>query len=235
MNLLDRKPRRIVLYGHLREKFGREFRFAVETPEEAGRALCEMVPGFKSHIASNLRPGYRVIVGKDERSPETLAHPCGGEVIRIVPIVAGAEKSNLENVLIGAALIGLAAWNPMGWAAIGAKGAFGLSMMSGIGMSMVFGGVAAALTDASGPSARNGANSLDSYVFSGPTNTVGQGGPIPVVLGGPIRAGGPLISCGIVAEDYKKGGNIGQGAPDDIGTVGGNGRSLPYVWAVKAI
>lgn len=227
MNLLERTPRKIMLYGHLREKFGREYSLAVDTPADAITALCHSVPGFKAHMIQHSLPGYRVITGIEPHTAETLHHPSTG-AIKIVPVVSGAEKSNLENVLVGAALIGLAAWNPLAWGVAA-------QMIGGMGMSLVFGGVAAALSDASGPQSPANQQEHPSYAFSGPVNTVGQGQAIPVVLGGPIRVGGPLISCGVTAEDYKPGGNIGQGAPDDIGTRGGNGHSTPYVYAVKEV
>jgi predicted phage tail protein len=39
--------KRILLYGHLRARFGKEFRLAVDSTREAIRALNLMVPGFQ--------------------------------------------------------------------------------------------------------------------------------------------------------------------------------------------
>jgi len=40
------KLRTIRLYGPLGTRFGREFRLAVDSPAEAVRALCVLLPGF---------------------------------------------------------------------------------------------------------------------------------------------------------------------------------------------
>ena len=40
----------VLLYGHLRKKFGKFHRFDIRTPAEAIRALVANFPGFQQHL-----------------------------------------------------------------------------------------------------------------------------------------------------------------------------------------
>lgn len=224
------KMRKIRLYGSLR-RFGREFVMDVATPADAVHALCELVPGFRQAIHDLRETGLRVLVGNSARDENTAYAPMGDEVIRLVPVVSGAEKSPALNIIIGVALIIMTQGGAS--SVVGeAWGAGAASAMSGIGWSMVIGGVAGLLTsppmkpvDGSNSDSRN-------YTFSGPVVTTGQGNPVPVLLGGPLRIGGALISAGLDGDAWTTKGLGGQ-APDEVGTRGGNGDTSPWVWAIK--
>ena len=71
------------------------------------------------------------------------------------------------------------------------------------------------------------------YSFSGPHLTVGQGNPVPVLLGGPLRIGGALISMGISSETWPLNGLGGMGDEANPGTAIGNEDTVPWVWAKK--
>lgn len=231
----EQKTTPVIFYGHLRKRFGRRFDFAVGSPAETIRALCSQVEGFGAYLREHSMPGYRVLVGEEVRDVEGLQAPMGREVIKLVPVVAGA-KSPLGQIITGVALVVLAWWNPMGWAAMGTSGAWGLSAMAGMGASMALGGVSALLANSPAyvnPSAEQKTEGdPPAYSFSGPHMTVGQGNPVPVLLGGPLRIGGALVSMGISAEEWPTKG-LGGLAPDELGTRGGDGDVNPWVWAVK--
>lgn len=197
--------REVRLYGHLGQRFGRVHRFDVRTPAEAVRALCATLPGFRRYMIEHSRPGYRVRVGREARTLETLALPAD-DAIRIVPVTAGAGRG-LGSVILGAALIGVgvltggasltmaAAWNAGGMAFAG-------YLATNIGLSLVLGGVAQMLSPqlkAQGPADRP--ENKPSYAFDGPVNTAAQGNPVPVCYGRLI-VGSQVISAGIVAEEY---------------------------------
>jgi hypothetical protein len=59
---------------------------------------------------------------------------------------------------------------------------------------------------------------------------------VPVLLGGPLRIGGALISMGISPEEWTKNGLAGA-AKDEAGTLDSamNGDTAPYVWAVGEV
>ncbi len=58
-------------------------------------------------------------------------------MIHIVPRLAGAKSGGVFQVVLGAALIAVAWWNPVGW-----LGAAAVSGMYAAGASMIPGGVA---------------------------------------------------------------------------------------------
>ena len=56
------------------------------------------------------------ILGGD---PVLIHEPSGQQRITIAPVVSGAGGNGLGQILLGAALIAVSWWNPMGWAAAG--------------------------------------------------------------------------------------------------------------------
>ncbi len=222
----------VILYGHLRKRFGRRFNFAVNNPAESIRALCTVVPGFKDYLLKHSEPGYRVLVGNEARCKDDLSSPMGlREVIKIVPVVVGA-KSPGATIIVGAALIVIGFLGMTYGQAFG--GAVWGPMLVNAGIGMMVGGVAGLLSSSppyvpatgdKGPSDR------PAYSFNSPHMTIGQGNPIPVLLGGPLRIGGAMISMGISSQAWPING-LGGKAPDQIGTRGGDGDVNPWVWAV---
>lgn len=222
---------RIELYGHLRKRFGRRFMLAVGSPAEAIRALCFQVQGFRAWVEAHSEPGYRVIVGTEPATMDTLGNPVGGgEVIKIIPVVGGAH-GDVGQILLGAALIYASTFIPGAWA-LGSMSV--ASAVSSIGFAMVLGGVASMLATPPqvGQNGSNGPSDMPSYSFGSPTVTIGQGRPVPLLYG-QVRVGGAIVSAGIVSEGYQPGG-FGGVCPTDDGTITGNGDSTPWVAAIAA-
>ncbi|RIQ74583.1 tail assembly protein [Bordetella avium] len=200
--MIDR-VRTIRLYGQLGAQFGRVHRLAVNSTAEAVRALCVLIPGFEAAMASSADRGvsYACFVGRRNIGHDELASLVGDDDIRVAPIIAGAKRGGLFQVVLGAALIGLAAWNPMGWLALGAKGAVGTTAMFSMGMSLALGGVVQMLSPQQRAlSTKDGPDNGASYNFSGPVNTTAQGNPVPILYGRMI-IGSATISAGIFSED----------------------------------
>ena len=183
----------IRLYGALGEQFGRVWRLDVKSPGEAIRALCSQVPGFRKHLQENAARGYRVLAGRDDRNEKTLCLPSSETTFRVVPVVSGAGKG-LGQIILGAGLVALSIWNPMG-------GTLLSSVLRGIGTSLVLGGVSQALTKS--PSTSNASverpDNKPSYAFDGAVNTAAQGNPVPVCYG-ELLVGSQVISAGLVTE-----------------------------------
>lgn len=212
----------IRLYGEMGRKFGREFRMAVGTPAEAIRALCAVVPGFRAYLYSHRADHFRVLVGLEAQDEDGLRAPVGeSEVIRFVPVVAGA-KDGFGRIVLGAVLIVAAIWS--GGATSG--------LLYSMGTSMVLSGVAELLagTQASIGAAVSGNNEMETWTFGAPTLTTGQGGCVPLLLG-TMRIGGHLISAGIDAQTWQEYG-FGGAAPDNDGTIGGDGDTSPWCAAI---
>jgi len=186
--------REIRLYGKLAKFIGkRVFRADVGSAAEAVRFLLANFPKAEKHMADQ---HYRVSIGERDLELDEIHYPAGQQVIKIVPVVAGA--GSVGRILLGAALIAVASIFTLGTLTIGAA-AIGLNgVVFGLGASLVLGGVAQLLTPV--PQTPTGSNSNNdprkSYSFSSIQNTSRQGTPVPVVYGETI-VGSVVISAGI--------------------------------------
>ena len=102
----------IRLYGKLGTRFGRIHRLAVASAAEAVRALCMTRPGFERELMTSRDRGvdYAVFLGKKNIRQEELADPAGKDDIRIAPVLQGASKGGIFQIILGAALMVFAMW-----------------------------------------------------------------------------------------------------------------------------
>jgi predicted phage tail protein len=187
--------REIRVYGRLAKFLGRRvFRAEVATAAEAVRFLLANFPQLEKHMADQ---HYRVSVGGYDLEESELQDPAGQQQIKIVPVLAGA--GTVGRIIAGVALValsfipGFAAW----------AGPTAYALITGIGASLVLGGVAQLLTPVPkiGPTpGATGANTdqdpRKSYSFSGIQQTSRQGVPVPVVYGETL-VGSVVISAGV--------------------------------------
>ena len=182
--------RKIKLYGKLAKFIGhRVLEADVASAAEAVRFLLANWPELEAHMNDQ---HYRVSVGTYDLEPEELHHPAGAAPISFVPVVSGAGATG--RIIAGIALIalsfipGFAAW----------AGPTAYALITGVGASLVLGGVAQLLTPT--PKVAQGADTQDdprkSYSFSGIQNTSRQGVPVPIVYGETV-VGSVVISAGI--------------------------------------
>lgn len=179
----------IRLYGVLGTKFGRVHRFVVNSPRDALKTLCIMVPGFENFMAESNEKNltFSLFIGRENIGAEQLDYPTGEDEIRIAPIIQGSKQGGLFQTILGVALMVASIW-------LGPTAFFA-------GLSMTMGGVAQLLAPqtkglASGDKPANQA----SYAFNGAVNTQAQGGAVPVLFG-ELIVGSAVISAGIYAED----------------------------------
>ena len=207
----------VKVYGALRKRLGQcRFQFEADTPAQAIKALCANFPGLDKWLIDSEQDGvgYRVTIGK-ERIGETDVSPLlmpwsERDVFSITPVIAGAGDS-FGSILAGIGLVALAfIIGPAagGFLGIGAGlGGGGMGLVSGafasavgfLGMSLVVGGVAQMLSPAptfSGFERGKEAARLESFNFSGITNTVQQGMPVPICYGR-CYIGSAVISSGL--------------------------------------
>lgn len=190
------KLRSVRLYGFLGARFGRVHRLAVSSPAEAIRALCVLFPGLQRTLAESKSKGiaYAVFVGRNNLGETELGLPPGAEDIRIAPMIQGAKRAGLFQLVLGAALV------TAGYFTFGATSQIGISMMMA-GASMALGGVVQLLSPQQvGLSAKDSPDNGASYNFNGPVNTQAQGNPVGVLYG-EMTVGSAVISAGIYAED----------------------------------
>ncbi|MDT0224609.1 tail assembly protein [Serratia marcescens] len=199
MQLTENKYRTIRVYGPLRQfiKDNRKgiIKLCVNTPQEAIKALCTVLPGFETFMQTSKRRGltFAIFNGKRNIDRDELNFS-GVEEIKIVPVIIGSKKAGMFQTILGAVLVvaGALLWaTPMG-APLVASGA-----------GMVLGGVAQMLSPMQGGLARReDPDNKPSYAFGGPVNTIAQGNPIPIGYG-KRRIGGAIISAGIYSEDQQ--------------------------------
>lgn len=194
---MTERVRTIILSGPLGRQFGREFRLAVNSPAEAVRALCIMVPGFQRFLTSAKQKGleFAVFIGRQNISKEQLSDPPGAEVIRIAPVLVGAKRGGILQTIIGVVLIVVGVYT-------------GFQPAVQLGASMVLGGVVQMLSpQPKGLGAKDSAENAPSYSMNGTVNTQAQGNPVPLAYGGHdtkgMLVGSAVISGGIMAEDQQ--------------------------------
>jgi predicted phage tail protein len=178
--------RKIKLYGKLATFIGKRVLEAdVSTAAEAVRFLIANWPKVEKHIADQ---HYRVSIGSYDLDKDELHDPAGQQEIKIVPVVVGAGA--VGKIIAGIALVALSF--------IPGIGALGVSLMLGVGSSLILGGVAQLISPV--PKLSSGTDSQQdprkSYSFSGIQNTSRQGTPVNIIYGETL-CGSIVISAGI--------------------------------------
>ncbi|PJL44759.1 phage tail protein [Stenotrophomonas maltophilia] len=191
----DPRMRTIKLYGPMVPLFGREFRLAVNSPAEAVRALCAILPGFQQYLvrAKEQGIGFAVFVGKQNLTKEQLQDPPGNEDIRLAPVLLGSKRGGILNIIMGVVLIVVGVYTNN----------VNLIVQGGV---MVVGGVVQMLgPQPKGLGSQDSVENRPSYSMNGTVNTQAQGNPVPVAYGGHdqkgMLVGSAVISGGIMAGD----------------------------------
>jgi len=190
---------KVTLHGTLGDKIGSTWNLAVNSVSEALHAI-EMNSGHNLYntLLENDKKNiqYRVLVNQKAivteelsalepdkiRNSELCINKKNIKTIDIVPVLEGAGdifESPWMAIFIGAVLM-MAGLGMLGFASNG------MLLMAGLGL--VFQGVANLLStppkfEDFRDIEQNSLNKRASYLFSGPVNTVNEGGPIPVLYG----------------------------------------------------
>jgi len=202
------KFREVILYGVLRSRFGRRFRFQLDTNTvaEAISALRSQLPGFTEFLANAKARGlgFSIFSGKDNLAEEQMRTPGHGP-IRIAPIILGSKNGGLFSIILGGALIAASFF-------VGGPALSAYLLSTGIGMA-ASGLVQMLSPQPKGLKQADSPQNQPSYVFNGSVNTQAQGNPVPLLYGRMI-VGSAVISAGIRAEDYAPAsGGVSTGTP----------------------
>lgn len=200
----------LILDGRMAKKFGREHKFDVADLREMLRAMCSQVPGFKRYLSEGHMKGIRFAFfnGKNNIGLDEFDMTRGSEVYRISAITEGSKRGGVLQIVIGAVAL-VAAYFTAGasLAAIGISATVPAGVttaLTGLGLSMVLGGVVQMLTPQ--PKYNVGASSSTdnkpNYAFGAPVNTLAMGYPVPVLFG-EREIGGAIISAGIFSSDQQ--------------------------------
>ena len=214
----------VKVYGALRKKLGQcRFEFDAETPAQAFKALCVNFPGLDTWLLNSEKDGvsYRVSIGKekiDENNAVLALCPWSErEVLSITPVLTGAGGGG-ANIGIGIGLVALAilagpvaggflglgaglSGTAGGVAVSGLIGGAAASAIGFVGLSLVVGGIAQAISPSpiqSTSTFERGreAAKMESFTFSGIVNTAKQGMPVPIAYGR-CFVGSAVLSSGL--------------------------------------
>lgn len=186
--------REVRLYGSLGAKFGRVHHLAVESAADAVRALCVVIEGFEVYLRKHSEPGYRVWAGRHNLDEKELLQPTGSrEVIRIVPVVEGAKRQGVGQIIAGLVLV--VAGQVIAQYAPGVG-----QMVFNAGVSMIIGGVIQMISPQRGADGTEKDKNSLSYSFNGAVNVDAEGGCVPLLYG-ELIVGSVVISGGIRTSD----------------------------------
>lgn len=191
----------VILHGRLRREFGESFELDIETPSEAVRALGVQLKGFTGALR---RGEYHVLRGRKSigiAETEMTMGDCSE--LHIVPATAGSKRSGVLKIILGVALLGVGFMAAGGFGAMN-MGATFMGIKAGtymaLGAGMLFNGLGQALSPTPEVETNEGAETAQSYMFSGATNVTQEGNIIPVVYG-IFWCGSLVVSAGNDVEE----------------------------------
>ena len=201
----------LTLKGVAAKKFGRVHRFHVADIREMLRAMCSQVPGFKKYMSNAHHSGVRFAFFKDGENigVEEFELTSTASDFTMMPVTEGAKQGGVLQIVIGAVALVAAFFTAGGslalWGAAMSAGAISATtVLTGIGLSMMLGGVVQMLTPQ--PKINIGASSSTdnkpNYAFGAPVNTVAMGYPVPLLYG-QREIGGAIISAGLFSSDQQ--------------------------------
>lgn len=189
----------IRFHGVLRERFGKEWRLEVSSVKEAMRLLSAQIKGLEHFMLNAHKQGLRFAVFTDKRktiSEKEVDMQTASELIRIVPVVAGAGgDGGLLNTILGAVMI------VVGVVMLYFPGTQAMApSVIGAGIGLLVGGIASMLMPKAQTDEANSDGNKANKGFGGAVTTVGQGNPVPILYG-QREIGGFIISAGQYPED----------------------------------
>jgi predicted phage tail protein len=206
--------RTVKVYGHLAEHCGQSvFEALVRVPADAIKFLLCNFP----ELRGLMRDGYyKVAVGKYDLQladhPEQLHYPMAeDDVVKVIPVVFGAGGRGIGQILLGAALIGVAIAAPGVGLFGGGAGGFGVvtgasggfaaaaAVAGNLGLALTLGGIAQMITPVPKQPDFGEADPSGGFAFSGLQNVSQEGIPVPVVYGEMI-VGSVVLSTGLIAD-----------------------------------
>lgn len=185
----------IKLYGILAQKFGKEFRLAVDSTKEAMRALCVQVQGFEQFMMNAHLQGLRFAVYHDDvnigESELDMTH--SSQEIKVVPVVEGSGGDNgLMQTILGAVLVVVGIVGNI-------YGGWGTPFITA-GIGLMVGGIAQMMMPKVETEDQNQDGNKANKGFGGAVTTVAQGNPVPILYG-EREVGGFIVSASQRPED----------------------------------
>lgn len=182
--------KKIVFYGILGEKFGKEFVLDVATASEAVRALSKQIKGLEDFVKMN---NFIVWADEENLNTDTVNMLFDAEVFKFSLDIDGAGGSGgLLGIIAGVALVAV------GFVVGGPLGA-GL-MLAGVVAGIM--GASSMLMPIAYPDTLDEEGNRASYSFGGAVTTTAQGNVIPVSYG-ECMGGGFVLSAGLKTRNIR--------------------------------
>lgn len=197
----------IILEGTLGKQFGIEHSFDVKSPREAVRALSQY-QGFENAFRiGHYRVSYEINskrVDLDENSIHITSEQA--DKIIFTPVVSGSN--DVGKAIAGIALVFVA--GPIGVAigsaiGLGATASIAITYaIRTVGYAVALNGIANLLAPTPTSPTLGNTNEADpEYIISGPTNSVEQGGGVPIVFG-KARVGTLVVSSSVESATFAE-------------------------------
>lgn len=203
---MKRRMVQVKLLGELGRRFGRSYSFMVRNPRDVISALANQLDGFKEYLcgAHENGMGFKLIdEDPDGMDYDGVLMSCKQLIIAPVISGSGGKGMSIGQILIGAALIGLAFIPGVGTvAAAGAAAKFSTvgTILFSLGTSLVLTGIAGLLTPPVKTPSSDSAKK-DSFMFDRAVELTTQGYPIPLLYGRYLAVAPLTISSSISTED----------------------------------
>lgn len=194
--------RTVYLHGALGDTFGPEYRFAIDTPAEAVRALCTMVKGFGDYIRDRHYQVFRgaQLDGRDQSPQELHVRFSSDELeLHIVPRTVGAKRNGLGKILVGGLLIAASFVIPGGFAIAGKAVSFS-GIAGNLGLAFALGGASQLLAGKQSAADYDNREQPKSQLFGSAINVTSPGVAVPVAVG-ECEVGSVVVSAAIHVED----------------------------------
>jgi predicted phage tail protein len=187
---------KIRLEGVAGKRFGYEHELNVRSPNEAIRALCQLLPGFRAFLSSAHEFGvyFQLLTSKDSIGYDHLA--LGATQMTLVPVITGSFfGSNFGKILLGIALVAFA-FTGFGLMTVGAAV---VPAIASLGFGLIFSGVAGLFAPGvPNPTNKQEGRPADEAIANAASATAADGTPVPVVYGETLVTRIPVVSSYII-------------------------------------
>lgn len=218
---------KIKLAGIIGKKFGESFELAVKNPNEAIRALCQLVPGFRTFLTGAHERGiYFQIVTSNATEGESIGYEdlkLGCTEFVLVPVVTGqlfglfgGNGGGFLSILVGVALVAFA-MTGFGLVTFGAAGTISAGIQTAtmaLGFGLLTTGVASLFSPGVPTGQKNYTEAADANdaVSQGASPVAANGQPVPLLYGEYMVADMPVIASYISDNDGYFLGLVSEGA-----------------------
>lgn len=220
--------RNVYLEGELAEKFGAHFEIEATQPREVFQCLDMNFPEFKQYLIDSHENavGFHIEIGGQEvGEPEELLLTIGEGDMIVTPIPAGS-KSGGGKILAAIALavvtyytFGAGGWLATGWGSGGIVSASTAGTIAQMGYALAINLALTGIQQLMSPDPSVDSDADESYLFSGGSQNIVEGDPVPVLYGR-LKVPGTPISFEVLNRKYTGAGNTSYSNTDFMDSFG---------------